>query len=142
LIAAERLNDAAMRSDALTALSFIMDRQTAPAGHFRPVPTRVFAAGQTGGTGEGVFDQQPLEAQASIEACLNALRLTGGDVWKTRALTVWSWFHGDNDHGLRLMTEDGGCFDGLTESGLNENQGAESVLAAQLSWCALKHAGL
>jgi hypothetical protein len=33
--------------------------------------------------------------------------------------------------------QDGGCFDGLMPTGLNRNQGAESILALQLSSCAI-----
>ncbi|MDC7694057.1 glycosyltransferase family 4 protein [Asticcacaulis sp. DXS10W] len=143
LLAGKRLGNARMVQNALSASVRIMALQTAEAGHFRPIPTRSFAAGQSHKGGrEALFDQQPLEAQASIEACLTAWRLTGEASWKAQALRVWQWFRGDNDHGLSLMSEDGGCCDGLTLHGLNENQGAESVLALHLSWCALKDAGL
>ncbi|MEQ7872700.1 glycosyltransferase family 4 protein [Sphingomonas sp. ASV193] len=76
------------------------------------------------------FDQQPLEAAASIDAALVAHRITGAKVWRDRADEAYAWFFGDNDHGLPLATlATGGCFDGLTEDGVNRNQGAESILA-------------
>jgi hypothetical protein len=47
-----------------------------------------------------------------------------------RALSIFNWFLGDND--LRIPVYDtttGGCHDGLHPQGVNENQGAESMLS-------------
>jgi hypothetical protein len=42
-----------------------------------------------------------------------------------------AWFLGDNDVGVVMYDEtSGGGFDGLEPAGRNENQGAESTLAA------------
>ena len=38
-------------------------------------------------------------------------------------------------------SQDGGCFDGLMPTGLNRNQGAESILALQLASCAISALG-
>jgi hypothetical protein len=51
---------------------------------------------------------------------------------------AYGWFMGLNDLDLPLATAaDGGCFDGLMPTGLNRNQGAESILALQLASCAI-----
>ena len=64
-----------------------------------------------------------------------ALRLA--DVW-VEAQRAYAWYLGANDLGLPLATAaDGGCFDGLMPTGLNRNQGAESILALQLASCAI-----
>lgn len=76
------------------------------------------------------FDQQPVEAQAMISACLEAYRITGHKSWHQEARCAFDWFHGRND--LHLMVYDpttGGCRDGLHPDRANENQGAESTLA-------------
>jgi hypothetical protein len=76
------------------------------------------------------FDQQPVEAQAMISACLAAYRLTGKNNWHIEARHVFEWFLGRND--LHLPVYDpttGGCRDGLHPDRPNENQGAESTLA-------------
>ena len=42
-----------------------------------------------------------------------------------------AWFEGANDAGLRMWDpQTGGGFDGLHADGVNQNQGAESTLAA------------
>ena len=51
---------------------------------------------------------------------------------------AYRWFLGDNDLGLMVASPgDQSCHDGLMPTGLNRNQGAESILALQLSSCAI-----
>ena len=58
--------------------------------------------------------------------------------WLDVADNAYRWFLGQNDLSLPLATPaDGGCYDGLTPLGVNENQGAESLLALQLASCAM-----
>jgi hypothetical protein len=76
------------------------------------------------------FDQQPIEAAATADACATAAAVTGDDVWDTPLAQSVAWFLGDND--TRTVMHDpltGGCYDGLTANGPNLNQGAESTLA-------------
>ena len=76
------------------------------------------------------FDQQPVEACATIAACLELYRLTKDLHWHTEARRAFGWFLGKND--LRVPLYDvmtGGCKDGLHPDRVNENQGAESTLS-------------
>ena len=76
------------------------------------------------------FDQQPVEACATVSACLEVYRLTEESFWLQEAQRVFQWFLGKND--LRLPLYDattGGCRDGLHPDRINENQGAESTLS-------------
>jgi glycosyltransferase involved in cell wall biosynthesis len=76
------------------------------------------------------FDQQPVEACATISACLVAYQVTHEEFWRTEARRVFAWFLGKND--LRVPLYDattGGCKDGLHPDRVNENQGAESTLS-------------
>ncbi len=76
------------------------------------------------------FDQQPVEAQAMISACLEAQRVTDDSSWQKEAERVFEWFLGRNDLNLSLYDPTtGGCRDGLHPDRANENQGAESTLA-------------
>ncbi|MGK6321879.1 glycosyltransferase [Sphingomonas sp. DT-51] len=116
-------------------LAWIMAKQTAPEGHFRAVGSesfgRVYAEPLP-------FDQQPLEAQATIDACAAAFDATGDARWYDEAKRAYDWYLGVNDLDLPLATQrDGGCFDGLMPTGLNRNQGAESILALQMASCAI-----
>jgi hypothetical protein len=84
------------------------------------------------------FDQQPLEAQAMIEAASVAWRITGNSSWQATAMRAWQWFFGANDRGVMIGDlASGRCRDGVTPQGANINCGAESVLALHQSWCAM-----
>ena len=93
---------------------------------------------RAGGAEPLPFDQQPLEAQATIDACAAAFDATGDRRWFDEAKRAYDWYLGANDLDLPLASlGDGGCFDGLMPSGLNRNQGAESILALQMASCAI-----
>lgn len=119
----------------LETLEWITERQTSPQGRFRAVGTESFGREYA----EPLpFDQQPLEAQATVDACIAAWEATGDEHWRGEALRAYRWYLGANDLELPLATaQDGGCFDGLMPTGLNRNQGAESILALQLANCAI-----
>jgi glycosyltransferase involved in cell wall biosynthesis len=76
------------------------------------------------------FDQQPVEACATVSACLQVYRLTHESRWLGEAQCVFRWFLGKNDLHVPLYDEvTGGCRDGLHPDRVNENQGAESTLS-------------
>ncbi len=104
-----------------------MQRADTVGGHFVPIGSNGFF--QRGGE-RARFDQQPVEAQAMISACLEAYRSTGDEHWRKEARRAFEWFLGRNDLNLSVYDPTtGGCRDGLHPDRLNENQGAESTLA-------------
>ena len=125
------LDDKAMRETGLASLRWLVEVQTAPAGHFSFIGNRGW---MTRGGARARFDQQPLEAFGLVHACLAAARATGEAAWLGEARRAFDWFLGGNDLSLPLYDETtGGCCDGLTPDEVNRNQGAESTLAYLLS---------
>lgn len=119
----------------IETLDWLAALQTADEGHFRPVGSEGFGRAYAP---PDRWDQQPLEAQGMIEACQAAFAATGAPRWLAEAERAFAWFSGANDGGVALADPDSGeCYDGLTPSGPNLNRGAESVLAFQLSACAM-----
>ena len=115
----------------LDALRWLVAVQTAPSGHFRPVGSESFGDLRAA---PRPFDQQPLEATATISACLAALRVTSDTSWRTEAERAFDWFTGRNDLGVSLIDADtGSCRDGLHSDRPNDNRGAESLLAWLMS---------
>jgi hypothetical protein len=113
-----------------------MRKQTSKNGWFCPVPTSTFAV--TDAT-RASFDQQPIEALATVDACLAAWEATNDPRRSRQAREAFMWFGGQNDHGLALASPvDGGCFDALVANGVNQNQGAESILSYQLAAAAIR----
>ena len=115
----------------LTSLRWLSDVQRTPAGLFSPVGSdRVYRRGET----KPPFDQQPIEAFASVGAYLAAYEATGDASWQLEADRALGWFFGENVLGVPLHDEvTGGCRDGLHPDRVNRNQGAESTLALWLA---------
>ena len=115
----------------LQALRWLTELQISEKGHFRSIGTNGFY--RRGGL-RANFDQQPIEAQAMVSACLEAYRATSDLWWYDQAQRAFDWFIGWNDLGLELCSpKTGGCRDGLHVDRVNRNQGAESTLAFLLS---------
>ena len=111
----------------LRSLRWLMSLQTTSSGYFRPVGTKSF--GRLRQKPEA-FDQQPVEASATISACLAAWRAEDGAEWPAEAMRAFGWFLGENDLQTTLIDPDTGrCSDGLHPDRSNENKGAESVLS-------------
>lgn len=86
------------------------------------------------------FDQQPVEANAMVEACVEAFNVTRDQTWFENAVMCFNWFLGHNDLNMPLYDpKTGGCRDGLMADGINQNQGAESSLAWLLSLMTLQN---
>jgi len=115
----------------LRALRWLVAVQTSQHGQLRPVGSNGFYP-RHGARAD--FDQQPIEAQATVSACLEVFRATSDPWWYEQAQGAFDWFLGWNDLGLELhCPKTGGCRDGLHADRCNENQGAESTLAFLLS---------
>jgi hypothetical protein len=131
LVAGQRLGEEAMVTDGVKSLEWLVAVQTTEQGHLSLIGNKGWY--RHGGT-RAQFDQQPIEGQAMVQACVAAARITGDEVWVDQALTAMAWFLGKNDVGVALYdVETGGCHDGLESDGVNKNQGAESALAYVLS---------
>ena len=115
----------------LQALRWLTELQISEKGHFRSIGTNGFY--RRGGM-RANFNQQPIEAQAMVSACLEAYRATSDLWWYEQAQRAFDWFIGWNDLGLELCSpKTGGCRDGLHVDRVNRNQGAESTVAFLLS---------
>jgi hypothetical protein len=115
----------------LRSLRWLMTQQTASGGHFRPVGTAGFGELRQH---PRAFDQQPIEATATIAACLAAWRADGDAGWKTIARRAFGWFLGSNDLSVAMVDPlTGSCRDGLHPDRANENRGGESVVCYLLA---------
>jgi glycosyltransferase involved in cell wall biosynthesis len=113
------------------ALRWLMTLQTTQTGLFRPVGSMSFGDKRRH---PRAFDQQPLEATATISAALAAWRADGDPKWKADAQRAFAWFLGSNDLSCPLVDlETGGCCDGLHPARVNENRGGESVVSYLLA---------
>jgi glycosyltransferase involved in cell wall biosynthesis len=123
--------DAAMAATGLRSLEWLMSIQHTADGYYAPVGTNgFFEKGMTA----AAFDQQPVEACATVSACMHAFRATGDHRWSELARRAFTWFLGQNQLQQALYDPmSGGCRDALHIDRVNENQGAESTLSFLLA---------
>lgn len=120
----------------LRSLRWLVNQQTTASGQFRPVGTAGFGDTRRN---PRPFDQQPLEATATIAACLAAWHADHDVEWKAEAARVFAWFLGSNDLSISLVDlETGSCRDGLHPDRANENRGGESAVSYLLGLCEIR----
>jgi hypothetical protein len=126
LVAGRSLSDKTMVERGSFSLGWLLDVQTNN-GQFAPIGNDGWY--RRGGT-PARFDQQPIEADATIAACLDAFRADGEPRWLAGATSAYNWFLGENALGESIcVPETGACCDGMSPTRVNQNQGAESTLA-------------
>ena len=131
LLCAQWMDRGDMRDVALRSLDWLVGLQVAADGCFAPVGSNGF---YSRGGEMARFDQQPVEAYATLSACLEAYNMTGEERWRVVAQSAFDWFLGRND--LRASIYDpatGGCRDGLHPDRVNRNEGGESTLSFLLA---------
>lgn len=136
LVSGTATNQKMVVDTGLRALRWLVEVQASEGGYFCPIGCHGF---YKRGEARAKFDQQPIEAQAMVSACLEAYRITSDTFWYDQARRAFDWFLGWNDLGLELYAPNtGGCYDGLHVDRVNQNQGAESTLAFLMSLVEMK----
>ncbi len=131
ILSGRRLQDDLMYTEGLSSLRWLCHVQSDNRNNFRPVGADSFY--KRNGPFP-LFDQQPIEAQATLSACLQAFRATKDTYWYGEAWKAFQWYLGRNPLSASLYDpHTGGCCDALHADRVNLNQGAESTLAFLLS---------
>jgi hypothetical protein len=125
IVAGRRLRADVMLKIGLQVLDWLIDIQTSPVGRFSPVGNGWWPRGGE----KSQFDQQPIEATALLLAAEAAHSATGNPKYLEAMERAYGWFLGANDLGRRIADPArGASSDGLTSTGVNTNEGAESTL--------------
>jgi hypothetical protein len=125
------MNEPAYVAAGLKSLRWLMTLQTTAEDVFRPVGSQSFGDVRCP---PRAFDQQPLEATATIAACCAAWRADSDARWRTDAFRAFAWFLGSNDLATPLVdVATGSCCDGLHPDRSNENRGGESAVSYLLA---------
>jgi glycosyltransferase involved in cell wall biosynthesis len=135
LLSGYRMHHNDMMQMGLNSLKWLLDIQTED-HHFVPIGSNGWYEKKGH---RARFDQQPIEANAMVEACVEAFNVTRDKFWFDNAVMCFNWFLGQNDLNMPLYDpKTGGCRDGLMADGINQNEGAESSLALLLSLITLQ----
>ncbi len=136
IVAGQVMGESPMIQAGIQSLRWLIHVQTSPQGSFAPVGSQEFyVRNQT----RSYYDQQPIEAVATVSACLSASQVSHRTEWRKHAHWVFRWFMGENMLSQPLYDENsGGCCDGLHDQRVNLNQGAESTLSFHLALAELQ----
>lgn len=126
----EITGDELTRHIAMESLDFL-DRLSFRTGFLSPV-------GNEGWYRQGgqipLFDQQAIETMAMVLMYLQAYRITHQPRFIEKMFRSYQWFLGENILRVPLYDQETkGCCDGLQQTAINRNQGAESTLAYLIS---------
>jgi len=92
----------------------------------------------TKGGDKAVYDQQPVEAAYAVVANIAAYRTTKNKEYCKAAIDWFAWFHGNNIKKVKVYDHrTGGCYDAVNRQGVNQNQGAESIICYLLAYLEL-----
>ena len=131
ILAGQWVPDAKMFDVGITALKWLLEKQSAADGHLSIIGNNNWFERERKSS---TFDQQPIEAMSLIDACAEAFRATGDIAWLEEGQRCLDWFLGRNDLNKQIYDfTTGGCCDGLEATGVNANQGAESTLSWMIS---------
>ena len=130
LVGYEVLHDEALLKAGEETLKFLNNAQTQN-GICTPIGNNGW---YTKGKAKALYDQQPIEPGAMVEAAAFAYQLTHNKLYENMARQTLGWFFGMNTKSVTVYdVTSGGCCDGVGERGLNQNQGAESTIAFLLA---------
>lgn len=77
-----------------------------------------------------LYGQQSIEPGSTVEVCCSAYEATQKRKYYRFAEMAFAWYYGKNISNQSLVNEEtGGIKDGIDPTGVNQNQGSESVLS-------------
>jgi glycosyltransferase involved in cell wall biosynthesis len=111
---------------AIESLNFLISK-TFHNGIFAPIGQNGW---HTKDSNHALFDQQPIDTGCMVQVLILAHKITNELRYIKYASNAFQWFLGKNFLGQMVYDDKtGGCFDGVGESTVNVNRGAESTLA-------------
>jgi glycosyltransferase involved in cell wall biosynthesis len=131
IVSGDRMHRTDMVDAGMRSLEWLVSVQLSADKQFSAIGSNGF---YQRGASPAAFDQQPVEACATVSACLDAYRVSGDRRWAAQGRWAFNWFLGENhlQHWL-FDPSTGGCRDGLHVDRPNRNQGAEATLSFLLA---------
>jgi len=86
------------------------------------------------------YDEQPIEACEMLLACKDAAYILQDTSYLRLAALCYEWYTGHNSLKMSLIdSQSGACYDGIHSSGLNLNQGSESIISYAIAHLVMHH---
>lgn len=131
LVSYEKTGDNRYLKTAIESLNFLIENSFENTG--RGQNSMCVPIGQSGwlrrGGVKGIYDQQPEEVATLVSVLSTAYRITHEQKYLDHMKIAFDWFLGNNRLGQMVYDEStGGSYDGVGETHINLNQGAESTV--------------
>ncbi len=121
-------SDTAMEEILHASAAFLINT-TITDGVFTPIGNKAWYS--RGGKPSN-YDQQAIEASTMLDFLIEYQAKYPNLVSYVNGVAPYLWFFGKNTNSVVMVDEKiGSCFDGLADTGANQNRGAESMLAYQ-----------
>ncbi|TXK72437.1 glycosyltransferase [Paenibacillus sp. N3.4] len=126
-----------LKEVAKESLDFLASKTFSPLGYFKPIGSHGW---QLRGEDAAPYDEQPIEACEMLLACKEAFTLLGDPSYLKQASLCYEWYVGNNSMNVSLIDpQTGGCYDGIHSTGLNLNQGSESIISFSIAHLVMHH---
>ncbi|QUL55332.1 glycosyltransferase [Paenibacillus tritici] len=126
-----------LRVTATESLDFLISMTFAPEGYYQPIGSHGWLL--RGGK-PALYDEQPIEACEMLLACREAAAVLQEPAYLKQAELCYAWYTGHNSLQLSLIDpQTGACYDGIHSSGLNLNQGSESIISFTIAHLVTHH---
>ncbi|MED4600673.1 glycosyltransferase [Paenibacillus validus] len=126
-----------LKETARESLDFLVSKTFSPEGYFKPVGSHGW---QLRGEAAAPYDEQPIEASEMLLACKEAAIAFDDSAYLKRATLCYDWYKGRNSLNVPLIDpQTGGCYDGIHSTGLNLNQGSESIISYSIAHLVMHH---
>ena len=126
-----------LKATAKESLDFLASQTFAPEGYYKPIGSHGWLL--RGGK-PAQYDEQPIEACEMLLACRDAAEVLKDPAYLKQADLCYAWYTGYNSLNLALIDpETGACYDGIHSTGLNLNQGSESIISFSIAHLVTYH---
>jgi hypothetical protein len=126
-----------LKETARESLDFLASQTFSPVGYYKPVGSHGW---QLRGEEAAPYDEQPIEACEMLLACKEAAIAFDDSAYLKQAALCYEWYTGRNSLNVPLIDpETGGCYDGIHSTGLNLNQGSESIISYSIAHLVMHH---
>lgn len=123
----------------LNRYTFDKDGVFHPIGNGNPATNTTETAWLSKGKEMALYDAQSVEAGCAVEVLCLAERLRPGEGHGVRARDAFAWHDGKNSAGIKMVTDSGAVYDGITgPRSVNENCGAEPLVMYLNSGAAIR----
>ncbi len=126
-----------LKDTAKESLDFLASQTFSIEGYYKPIGSHgwLLRAGEA-----APYDEQPIEACEMLLACQEAAIVLQDPAYLKQAELCYKWYLGHNSLNISLIDpQTGACYDGIHSTGLNLNQGSESIISYSIAHLVMHH---